>query len=542
MSLSERERSIRRRLRDDLLHYASKCLFIRTKEGQVARIVLNEPQLRLHEALERQKRETGKVRALVPKGRQMGVSTYVGARFFHQVTHGKGLRAFILTHRDQATGALFEMAKRYNDNLPQPVRPQVKASNANELTFGALDSGYKVGTAKAAGIGRAETIQLFHGSEVAFWQRAEEHASGALQAVPNAGGTEIVLESTANGLGGLFYTMCMKALRGEGEYILVFLAWHGHSEYTATPPAGFAFPPEWQEYGDLHGLRRDQLYWAYLKNHELASATRDDPEKPCWLFRQEYPATVEEAFQVSGEGSFIRPELVLQARKATLEVDVYAPLLIGVDVALGGGDKTWMISRKGRVAGRHLNEKMDTPDSMEIAGRLARIMEEMKPDMVFIDVGGGYGSGVYDRLVERNFGQFITPVQFGARPTLEGAQETKTGEGLGSRNYANKRAEIWGALRDWLADPGGADIPDDDELHTHIVAPGKRLNSNDQTALESKEKIRQRLGLSPDGGDALALTFAEPVLSRRTLEEDMAGYGDGHMVQDWDPDLVGADA
>ena len=334
--------------------------------------------------------------------------------------------------------------------------------------------------------------------------------------------------------------MCMQAIRGEGEYIIVFLPWHGHSEYTATPPARFAFPPEWQKYGELHGLRRDQLYWAYLKNHELASGTRDDPDKPCWLFRQEYPATVEEAFQVSGEGSFIRPELVLQARKATLEVDVYAPLLIGVDVALGGGDKTWMISRKGRVAGRHLNEKMDTPDSMEIAGRLARIIEGLKPDRVFIDIGGGYGSGVHDRLVERGYAHVITPVQFGARPTLDWVQETATGEGLGKRNYANKRAEIWGALRDWLADPGGADIPDDDELHTHIVAPGFKLNSNDQVVLEDKKKIRERLQLSPDGGDALALTFAEPVISRRSLEDDMAGYGDTAPSQDWEPDMVGS--
>ena len=81
---------------------------------------------------------------------------------------------------------------------------------------------------------------------------------------------------------------------------------------------------------------------------------------------------------------------------------------------------------------------------------------------------------------------------------------------------------------------------------THIVAPGFKLNSNDQMVLEAKEKIRTRLGLSSDGGDALTLTltFAEPVLSQRAQEAQMAGWGSdgGHgdtpMTADWEPSLV----
>ena len=75
---------------------------------------------------------------------------------------------------------------------------------------------------------------------------------------------------------------------------------------------------------------------------------------------------------------------------------------------------------------------------------------------------------------------------------------------------------------------------------TQIVAPSFKLNSNDQLVLEAKEKIRARLGLSPDGGDALALTFAEPVLSQRAQEAQMVGWGghDAPMTADWDPSLV----
>ncbi len=70
-------------------------------------------------------------------------------------------------------------------------------------------------------------------------------------------------------------------------------------------------------------------------------------------------------------------------------------------------------------------------------------------------------------------------------------------------------------MRDWLAEPGGADVPDDELLHTHVCAPMFRLNSNDQIVLEDKAKIKARMQLSPDIGDALALTFAEPVHQQR---------------------------
>ena len=92
----------------------------------------------------------------------------------------------------------------------------------------------------------------------------------------------------------------------------------------------------------------------------------------------------------------------------------------------------------------------------------------------------------------------MTLVNFGARPE-------------DGRKYANKRAEMWGRMADWFADPGGADIPDDDMLHAQLCAPGYSFDSSSRLLLEAKEKIRERLGASPDGGDALALTFAESI-------------------------------
>jgi len=113
-----RERAIRQKLKDDLPHYAARCLQIRSKAGALQPLVLNVVQRHIHARLEAQRAACGRVRALILKARQPGVSTYVGARFYWKVTHGHGLRAFILTHRDQATANLFAMAKRFHDAAP----------------------------------------------------------------------------------------------------------------------------------------------------------------------------------------------------------------------------------------------------------------------------------------------------------------------------------------------------------------------------------------------------------------------------------------
>src|ERR1700761_6910965 len=157
------ERKIRLRLRDSFEYYAPRCLKIRTKSGKVKPFRLNDAQRYLHKKLEDQKAKTGRVRALVLKGRQQGCSTYTEGRFFQRVTHSRGVKAFILTHLDEATNNLFGMSKRFYEHCPEVVRPRLRASNAKELVFNLLDSGYKVSTAGSKGTGRSDTIQLFHG-------------------------------------------------------------------------------------------------------------------------------------------------------------------------------------------------------------------------------------------------------------------------------------------------------------------------------------------------------------------------------------------
>ena len=508
--MDDREKAVRSKLRDDFSHYASKCLSIRSKDGTIAQLVLNEAQKYLHPRLEAQRARTGKVRALVLKGRQQGISTYVGGRFYHRVTHHKGLRCFILTHEQDATNNLFGMVDRYHQHCPALVKPSTGAANAKELFFDRLESGYAVGTAGAKATGRSQTVQLFHGSEVAFWPNAATHFAGVVQAIPDLPGTEIILESTANGMGGEFHERWQQAEKGEGDYEAIFIPWFWQEEYRREVPSGFELDDEEREYQAAHGLDVEQMVWRRNKVAELK-----DP----MLFKQEYPATAAEAFQMSGHDSFIPADLVLKARKHKAEG--IGPLIIGYDPAWKGSDRHSMAYRQGRCV--HKIESRSKLDTMQGAGWAKQVIDTQKPVRMFIDVGG-VGAGVYDRLLEMGYGGVVKAINFGSSPLEpQPLDENKKPKG----GYLNRRAEMWGKSKEWLEDPGGVDIPDSDALQADAMAPGYKYDSLSRVVLESKEDIRKRGLRSPDEWDAVALTFAEPVKMKPAETERSYGGGAG---------------
>jgi hypothetical protein len=497
MNSTDRERAIRRRLRDDFEHYAAKCLKIRTKAGDIAPLALNRAQRHIHELLEEQRRTTGKVRALILKGRQQGCSTYVGGRFYHKTTHARGYRTFILTHEDAATQNLFEMVNRYHENCNPLLKPSTGAANAKELNFDKLDSGYKVGTAGTKGVGRSSTLQLFHGSEVGFWPHAETHASGVMQAIADAPGTEVILESTANGVGNFFHKRWREAETGQSDFIAIFVPWYWQDEYRKHCPDDFVMDDEEIEYAELYGLDAEQVCWRRAKIRELG-----DPI----LFKQEYPATAAEAFQMTGHDSFIPAPLVARARRFAAKPA--GPLIIGFDPAWMGGDRHSMAWRQGRRLIKVVSRvKLNT---MESAGWLKQVIDHDKPRRVFMDVGG-VGAGVYDRMMEwgKPYTNILVPVNFGSSP-LEPPPLDDSGQPNGGP--LNRRAEMWLKSRQWLEDPAGVQIPDSDSLQADACGPSYKYDSHTRIVLESKEQMRKRDALSPDEWDAVALTFAEPVV------------------------------
>jgi len=486
----------RKRLKDDLTFYAKNCLQIRGKE-KIQHFALNKAQLYIHEILEKQLKETGRVRAIVLKGRQQGVSTYAEARFIWKVTHSKGVRAFILTQEEAASQTLFEMAKRYYDNLPEPVKPILSASNSKELHFDKLDSGYKIGTAGNKSVGRSQTNQFFHGSEVAFWPNAAEHAKGILQTVPNSNGTEIIYESTANGVGNFFHEQWKLAESGESDFIPIFIPWYWQEEYAKEAPKDFTLSEDEELMVEAYSITPEQLSWRRQKVIEL-SAGGMDGEK---AFMQEYPFNAVEAFQVSGGDGLIKASHVLKARNN--EVNGSGSLVVGVDPSRGG-DRFSLIKRHGRKAYDLKKWKDEEIDSLgKAVSKCKAVLDEVcpiakkKPDMMFIDAGGG--ADLVDRLHELGYEDRVKAIWFGSSP-------------LDDQRYKNKRGEIWGLCNEWLTDENlEVQIPDDDELHADLIASPYDRDSHDRMVLWRKERIKAKYGYSPDDGDALCLTFSEPV-------------------------------
>jgi hypothetical protein len=472
----------------DFTKFAPDCLVIRSKSGSIEPFALNRAQLYTHEKLEKQLRDTKKVRALVLKGRQQGLSTYIQGRYFYKMITRLGTKVYILTHEAEATKNLFEMTQRYYDKLPSGLACKADKSSSKELYFKQYDSGYAIGTAGNKGAGRSQTIQLFHGSEVGFWPNAEEHARGVLQAVSNEAGTEIILESTANGIGNYYHNMWKAAESGTSEYIAIFIPWYWQSEYTSSDE-GFNTSDEETHLISIYGsdgLTNRHLAWRRLKIAEFSN----DFDIGLESFKQEFPFSATEAFLNPIANVFINSKHVAKARKNRIDHNDAARLVIGVDVAIGDSDKTAIIRRRGRVA--YNLQTFRNLNTMEIAGLLKHIIENEKPHKVYIDCIG-VGAGVVDRLKEHNF-HFVE----GINVARSANNKTK---------FRNLRAELWHEMREWLIQEMPVEIPDKDELHGDLCNLGYKYDSSGRLQIESKDDLKARGMPSSDTSDALSLTF-----------------------------------
>src|ERR1700690_403116 len=184
-----------------------------------------------------------------------------------------------------------------------------------------------------------------HASETAFWPNAELHDKGVMEAVSNEPGTEIIMESTANGIGNYYHNMWKAAKSGQSEYQAIFMPWYWMSEYKSFN-AGFECDEEEQALLDFYahdGLTIEHLAWRRLKINKS-----QDIDAAKGSFCSEYPMSAEEAFRNPIDKVFINSKYVMRARKNDVQSDT--ALIIGVDPAISDKDKTAIIRRRGRKA------------------------------------------------------------------------------------------------------------------------------------------------------------------------------------------------
>ncbi|WP_298621548.1 MULTISPECIES: PBSX family phage terminase large subunit [Pseudomonadota] len=204
-------------------------------------------------------------------------------------------------------------------------------------------------------------------------------------------------------------------------------------------------------------------------------------------------------YEQVGDAQFIPAGLVERAMGEDVPFYVNDEMIMGVDVARFGMDETVIAIRRGRNARAEPWMTYRNLDTMEVAARVAMEMDRLGPDAVFVDAGG-IGAGVVDRL--RQLGRNIIAVDSARRS-----------DGTASVKTANKRAEMWARMRDWLAQ-GSVSIPIDIQLEAQMTAVQYKFDANNAILLEKKEDMRKRGLPSPDKADALALTFAYPVGKR----------------------------
>jgi len=220
-------------------------------------------------------------------------------------------------------------------------------------------------------------------------------------------------------------------------------------------------------------------------------------------------------FTAAGEDQLISLALVEEAARREYKADAYmhAPRILGVDVARFGDDRSVIFPRQGLAARAPI--VMRGLDNMQVAARVAQEIDEWHPDATFVDVG--MGAGVIDRL--RQLGYEVIAVDFGSRAT-------------NAARFVNKRAEMWFDLRDAL--DAGLAIPNIVALKQELATPTYWFDGAQRVVLEPKDEIKKRLlGASPDLADALALTYAMPVVPKRvkadptrvrTLERQKHGH------------------
>ena len=306
--------------------YIENCLKIKTKSGTVVPFRLNDAQRKLYAVAKRQQDAGKPVRLIILKARQLGFSTLTEGLIFHACATRKNVNALIVAHREDATANLFRMSKLFYDELPAPVKPMLRASNAQELVFEnpsklrserearpGLRSRIRCATAGGRGIGRSDTLQCVHLSEYAFWpDGADGKAStlaGILQAVPSLPGTMVVIESTANGFED-FKERWDAAVAGENDFEPVFFAWFENPDYSMPVVPGTEWTPEERDLKAAYQLTDEQLQWRRWCIANNCGGSLD-------MFRQEYPASPGEAFLHSGTGVFDNEQIVLRLERLT---------------------------------------------------------------------------------------------------------------------------------------------------------------------------------------------------------------------------------
>ena len=377
-----------------------KLLKIRIKKGGIR-------YWRLNRAQQEYSRRCSK-RNIVLKARQVGITTYIAARYFIQTITRPGTLTVQVAHSDESAQALFNIVHRFWEKLPNNRVHRgalVKSrSNIRQIVFPKLDSEYRVETADD-NAGRGMTIHNLHCSEVSRWARGGRETLASLRAAVVPDG-EIVLESTANGAAGVFYEEWQKA--AETGYTQHFFPWWYEASYKEEVKAGSAYPLT-EEEKDLvarHGLAEEQIAWRRTRwqvmREQAAQEYAEDPVS-CFL------ASGECVFDFDGIGkasSLIEPAVESSDNGRCL---VWFPpqekweYIVGVDTAGGGTEGDYACAQViQRETGLQCAEMHGHFPPLELARRLVGLGRRYRNALIAVE-RNNHGYGVLAHLKDLGY-------------------------------------------------------------------------------------------------------------------------------------------
>lgn len=443
--------------------------------------LFNDAQKIVNDSIEKQLKETGKVRAIILKARQMGLSTYTTGRVFWKSYFNAYNKSVVMAHDAATSDALFTMSRNIISNMPEQFSPTLKRSNAKEIMFEHNESGYRLYTAGSPEAGRGITPTIAHLSEVSFWLHDEKILAGLFQGISQADGTEVILESTANGVGNSFHRLWTDAVAGKNEYVPIFVPWFLMSEYRRVAPEGFERTDEEEILVTRFGLDNDQLYWRRLK---VAESGTDK-------FKQEYPATPEEAFIVSGSNVFsidklsrLIPQPILaqrefnfesmmmeDARQGSIEIFKYPSFdqsfAVAADVSLGVGKDyscAVVMNKDKEICATYRNNTIDPSKFGDLLFYLGRYYN----NALMAVESNSMGIATLNRLAQMGYVNMYYQTKMANVSKEEGARmgwRTTTSSKpaiIGFLKSAIEQEEIWipsrtiiGELMNYVADDNG---------------------------------------------------------------------------------------
>jgi hypothetical protein len=357
----------------DHARFCRESLVVENERRQVVKMVLQPGQVRLREAIDKERKAGRPVRIVYLKSRRIMATTATAAEFFHATAFDPGVHTIVMAHSDDSVKEIFPIYKRFHDHyLPFGLSPDPPPPDEEDYAImmppsqvftdrilwehaGDPKSSYlQIHTAGSENFGRGTRFTNVHFSEFPYYPSPAGTMAAVMSAVPALPETSVVIEGTAKTIGDLFQKMCTEAMEGRGEWQFIFMGWWEHPGNRmplAVSPDRFqeSLTADERELMQRYNLKLEQLGWRRWK---ISSEFSGDMQR----FRREHPATPEEAFSASSRNRFSIPHI----QRMPIQRDPAAGELQSNDIGAGeqrtiflptenGALRIWRRPEKGRV-------------------------------------------------------------------------------------------------------------------------------------------------------------------------------------------------